>query len=197
MRAWGVATLSKRDSNTDVFLWNIYPPFFGGKDLFGGTVTNPWIWLLLTGASFSINILVLESPFGFNTDKKCGEQNTGVQRGNLNWRKINFLKSPMSNYGKYIIFKILKTGNSSSIKWRRRLYIDIYCLKKIMDIASVGLYWQFGTLDQSGVIFLIGNLTGVSIMIFNQDWEYEIVNQSGLQTNLSKNWCYCLKMRGL
>ena len=47
------------------------------------------------------------------------------------------------------------------------------------------------------MMFLIRNFTGVLIMNFIPDWESEIVNQSGLQTNLSENWCYYAKMRTL
>ena len=39
-----------------------------------------------------------------------------------------------------------------------------------------------GRLRPSGIKFLIGNFTGVQIVNFILDWEYEIVNQSGLQT---------------
>ena len=34
-------------------------------------------------------------------------------------------------------------------------------------------------------------------MNFIPDWESETVNQSGLQTNLSEDWCYYAKMRTL
>ena len=49
--------------------------------------------------------------------------------------------------------------------------------------------------DTSLIKFLIGNFNGVPIMNFIQDWESEIVNQFGLQTKPSENWCYYSKMR--
>ena len=47
------------------------------------------------------------------------------------------------------------------------------------------------------IMFLIRNFTGVLIVNFIPDWESETVNQSGLQTNLSEDWCYYAKMRTL
>ena len=52
-----------------------------------------------------------------------------------------------------------------------------------------------GRLRRSGIKFLIGNFTGVPIVNFIPDWESETVNQSGLQTILSKNWCCYAKVR--
>ena len=53
------------------------------------------------------------------------------------------------------------------------------------------------TLHQSGIKFPIGNFTGVPIMNFVPDWEYKIVNQSGLQTTSSENRYYCARMIAL
>ena len=46
------------------------------------------------------------------------------------------------------------------------------CFGKIADISpSFALFRQFGTFQWSGIKFLIGNFTGLSIVNFIQDWK--------------------------
>ena len=56
-----------------------------------------------------------------------------------------------------------------------------------MDIPSVAFFCQSGHLIDRGINFLIENFTGLSIMNFIANYESEIVNQLGLQRNLSEN----------
>ena len=63
--------------------------------------------------------------------------------------------------------------------WENREYAKCFFL------LSVGIFCQ------KEVNFLLGNFTGEPIMNLILDWESEIVNQSGLQTDSSENWCYC------
>ena len=69
--------------------------------------------------------------------------------------------------------------------WENREYAKCFFL------LSVGMFCQ------KEVNFLLGNFTGEPIMNLIPDWESEIVNQSGLQTNSSENWCYCGNERAL
>ena len=81
-----------------------------------------------------------------HSKKEYSEYNIGVQRQNLISGKVIFFKSEKTNYRKHIIIEILKTGNNSSIKWRRRAYVFTYCLGNIVDISNLVLYCQFQTL---------------------------------------------------
>ena len=82
--------------------------------------------------------VAVRSPFGFNTEKKYDERNTG------NYVEIRIEETWTLLKAKVVIkenlktskFQNIKVGNISSIKWGRWTCVVTYCFEKVMDIST-------------------------------------------------------------
>ena len=91
----------------------------------------------------------------------------------MNLGNIIIVKSERSNYRKYIIIEIPKTGNNTSIKWpiksikyqNHYSYVVTYCLENVVDIPNVAFF-------VSRCILLIGNKVPDRKFYWNADHEF-------------------------
>ena len=85
-------------------------------------------------------------------------------------------------------YQNIKIANNSSIKWASWTCVVTYWFKKIMDISTFALYFQFQIFCTSWFKFLIGNFTVVSIRNVFTDWEPIFSKQLGPHRYFSGNW---------
>ena len=89
---------------------------------------------------------------------------------------------------KMLKYQNIKIDNNSSIKWGSWACVLAYEFKKIMDVSTFVLYFQFEIFCRSWLKFLIGNFTVVLIRIFFPDWEPEFLKQLDPHRYFSGNW---------
>ena len=112
-------------------------------------------WFVLMASWFSIKMLLLRSPFGFNTEKKYDEKKTGAMRN------FKFRKHELYERWKSILKEILWQAIAASLNgidelvllllWRNHGYINFCPLLLAWDILSIRFYitdWEPEVLKQ-------------------------------------------------
>ena len=81
-------------------------------------------WFVLMASWFSIKMLLLRSPFGFNTEKKYDEKKTGAMRN------FEFRKHELYERWKSILKEILWQAIAASLNGIDELVLLLTALKK-------------------------------------------------------------------